>query len=99
MQNELSECVDKIKRDSDIAPHARVVGQWVWVEFPNKPAPEIRRRLVDMGFRWNRKRNAWQNPCGHFTRAARGYDPRDKYGQTPIEDNAPARRDSLQFIA
>jgi hypothetical protein len=68
----------------DVAPFARLVGRWVWCEFPDKPSADTRDFLKGTGFRWNKTRAAWQHPCGHFTRQARGYDPRSKYGQLPI---------------
>ena len=66
----------------------RVVGRWIWIEFDTKPDENTRQTLKKLGYRWNPKRSAWQNSCGFKTRAARGYDPRDKYGQIRI------RRDS-----
>lgn len=60
---------------------ARVVGRWVWCEFTAKPSAACRTVLSDLGFYWNRKRGAWQHPCGRFSKRA-PYDPRLKYGQT-----------------
>jgi hypothetical protein len=59
---------------------AKVVGAWIWIEFPAKPGELTRDFLKARGYRWNRTRACWQHPCGHHTRAARGYDPRQKYG-------------------
>ena len=45
---------------------AEVVGRWVWVAFRETPAPELRQQLAQLGFHWNRERQAWQHPCGVF---------------------------------
>jgi hypothetical protein len=45
---------------------AEVVGRWVWVTFRETPAPESRQMLAQLGFHWNRERQAWQHPCGTF---------------------------------
>ena len=57
---------------------AEVVGKWVWVTFRETPAPELRQMLAQLGFHWNRERQAWQHPCGAFR--LRGFqDPHEKY--------------------
>jgi len=57
---------------------AEVVGKWVWVQFRETPAPELRQILAQLGFHWNRERQAWQHPCGQFR--LRGFqDPHEKY--------------------
>jgi hypothetical protein len=57
---------------------AEVVGKWVWVAFRETPAPELRQILAQLGFHWNRERQAWQHPCGAFR--LRGFqDPHEKY--------------------
>ena len=57
---------------------AEVVGKWVWVQFRETPAPELRQQLAQLGFHWNRERQAWQHPCGLFR--LHGYqDPHEKY--------------------
>lgn len=55
-----------------------VVGRWVWVTFKEQPTPEIRQSLAQLGFHWNRERQAWQPPCGQFSLSSSG-DPREKY--------------------
>ena len=76
---ETGELVKKIIDDCPtVAPYARVVGRWVWVEFPSKPAPEAIAFLKSAGFRWNRVRKVWQHSCGWYARQA-PYDPRMKY--------------------
>src|ERR1039458_605858 len=42
---------------------AEVVGRWIWVAFRETPAPELRQQLAQLGFHWNRERQAWQHPC------------------------------------
>ena len=57
---------------------AEVVGKWVWVRFTEQPAPEIRQQLAQLGFHWNRERQAWQHPCGSFSLGSIA-DPHQKY--------------------
>jgi hypothetical protein len=58
---------------------ARIVGRWVWLEFDAKPESSVRSAIGLLGFHWNRKREAWQHPCGFFMHHSPG-DPREKYG-------------------
>ena len=69
-----------------VLPLVRVVGRWLWVEFDEKPGPDTLRAVKILGFRWSRRRSAWQHPCGDTSRKkpARNYDPRDKYGCIPV---------------
>lgn len=75
---------------------AVVVGRWVWVSFDAKPAATIRDFLKTAGFRWIKNREAWAHNCGYYSKQAKGYDPRDKYGTIPVEqfdrDDLEARR-------
>ena len=57
---------------------AEVVGKWVWVMFKEQPAAEIRQQLAQLGFHWNRDRQAWQHPCGQFSLSSSA-DPHEKY--------------------
>jgi len=57
---------------------AEVVGKWVWVTFKEQPAAEIRQQLAQLGFHWNRERQAWQHPCGQFSLSSAS-DPHEKY--------------------
>ena len=57
---------------------AEVVGKWVWVSFRETPAPELRQILAQLGFHWNRERQAWQHPCGAFRLRGAG-DPHERY--------------------
>jgi hypothetical protein len=63
---------------------AEVVGRWVWVTFKEQPAAEIRQQLAQLGFHWNRERQAWQHPCGKFSLGSQA-DPHEKYsGNYPV---------------
>ena len=57
---------------------AEVVGKWVWVQFKEQPSAEIRQQLAQLGFHWNRDRQAWQHPCGQFSLGSQ-QDPHEKY--------------------
>ena len=57
---------------------AEVVGKWVWVTFKEQPAAEVRQQLAQLGFHWNRERQAWQHPCGKFSLSSNS-DPHEKY--------------------
>ena len=57
---------------------AEVVGKWIWVQFKEQPAAEIRQQLAQLGFHWNRERQAWQHPCGQFSLSSAS-DPHEKY--------------------
>ena len=57
---------------------AEVVGKWIWVSFSEQPAPTVRQTLAQLGFHWNRTRQAWQHPCGQF-RLSSSSDPHEKY--------------------
>ena len=59
---------------------AEVVGKWVWIQFPDKQPSEVTRALAELGFHWNRARQAWQHPCGVNRDVAATVDPRQKYG-------------------
>jgi hypothetical protein len=56
---------------------AEVVGRWVWVTFKEQPAAELRQTLSQIGFHWNRERQAWQHPCGKFSLGS-NTDPHEK---------------------
>ena len=62
--------------------HAKIVGRWVWVEFPSKPGADTIAHLKAAGFRWNKRRSLWQHCCGHFCTSSAG-DPRFTYGEIP----------------
>ena len=68
---------------------AEVVGKWVWVSFSEQPAAEIRQQLAQLGFHWNRERQAWQHPCGQFSLSSPG-DPHEKYASYHPADRRAA---------
>ena len=68
---------------------AEVVGRWVWVTFRETPAPESRQQLAQLGFHWNRERQAWQHPCGAFRLRSQS-DPHEKYSCYFPADIRPA---------
>ena len=59
---------------------AEVVGRWVWIQFREKQPSEVTSSLSQLGFHWNRTRQAWQHPCGSYQRLSTWYDPRRRYG-------------------
>ena len=59
---------------------AEIVGQWVWITFPEQPAETVRGQLSQFGFHWNNARKCWQHPCGQFRTEGSGEDPRQRYG-------------------
>ena len=73
----------------DLFNLAEVVGKWVWVAFRETPAPELRQILAQLGFHWNRERQAWQHPCGAFRLRGAG-DPHEKYSSYYPGDERPA---------
>jgi hypothetical protein len=68
---------------------AEVVGKWVWVTFRETPAPELRQVLAQLGFHWNRERQAWQHPCGAY-RLRGVQDPHEKYSSYYPADSRAA---------
>ncbi len=68
---------------------AEVVGKWIWVQFKEQPAATLRQQLAQLGFHWNRERQAWQHPCGAFRLRGAG-DPHDKYPTYYPGDQKPA---------
>jgi len=73
----------------DVYRAAEVVGKWIWVQFKEQPAAEIRQQLAQIGFHWNRERQAWQHPCGAFRLHGAG-DPHQKYSSYFPADIKPA---------
>jgi hypothetical protein len=80
--NDTFEVLKRIKTHSDIWPFAKVVGAWVWIEFPSKPEQSIRAFLLAEGFHWNHKRSAWQHCGGKPSRHSQG-NPKFNYGEVP----------------
>jgi hypothetical protein len=79
-----------LTRLPDVYSVAEVVGKWVWVQFSQTPAAEIRQQLAQLGFHWNRARQTWQHPCGLYRDQAAIFDPRQKYGSYFAADMKPA---------
>ena len=73
----------------DVYRAAEVVGKWVWVSFSEQPAAEIRQQLAQLGFHWNRERQAWQHPCGQFSMGSPS-DPHEKYASYHPADHQAA---------
>ena len=73
----------------DVYGIAEVVGKWVWVQFKDTPAAEIRQQLSQLGFHWNGNRQVWQHPCGKFSLSSLA-DPRQKYSSHFPADVRPA---------
>jgi hypothetical protein len=67
---------------------AEVVGQWVWVTFPDQPEQPVRAQLSQLGFHWNNARKCWQHPCGQFR--SHVSDPRQRYGSHFAADQQAA---------
>jgi hypothetical protein len=77
-----------VKEQAAEAYHlAEVVGKWVWIAFDEAPAPQVRQALAQIGFHWNRARQAWQHPCGKFTGGSKA-DPREKYASSRTTQTA-----------
>ena len=77
------------QQDRRLWEMAEVVGKWIWVSFSEQPAPTVRQTLAQLGFHWNRQRQAWQHPCGQFRLSSSG-DPREKYQSYQPADMATA---------
>ena len=77
------------QQDRRLWEMAEVVGKWIWVSFKEQPAASLRQQLAQIGFHWNRQRQAWQHPCGAFRLRGAG-DPHDKYPTYYPGDQKPA---------
>src|SRR5207248_2551287 len=91
--------LDRLKKEMpEMWNQALVVGKWVWLEFSVPPLPEIRAKLKELGFHWNKSRKCWQHPCG-IHKARSGRDPRSTYQVLPASalelNEAPATAGSL----
>lgn len=83
----------------DVYRAAEVVGKWVWVTFQEQPAAEIRQQLAQLGFHWNRDRQAWQHPCGQF-RLSSAQDPHEKYSSyRPASIRRSAKAQTPEAVA
>ena len=77
------------QQDRRLWEMAEVVGKWIWVSFNEQPAPTVRQTLAQLGFHWNRERQAWQHLCGQF-RLSSSSDPRERYQSYHPADTATA---------
>jgi len=78
--------LDRLKTEMpEIWDQAQVVGRWVWLEFNVPPMQQIRAKLKEFGFHWNRARKCWQHPCGAPRIRSRG-DPRSYYEVVPADE-------------
>ena len=68
----------------EVLPYTARVGKWLWITFPVKPELKTLESIKQMGFSWNSRRAAWQNPCGVFRRRNIKIDPREVYGKEPL---------------
>lgn len=60
---------------------AEIVGQWVWLDFPQASRRAAANTLWRLGFHWNQRRCVWQHPCGAFAPYnPHPGEPRAKYG-------------------
>jgi hypothetical protein len=76
-----SEVLNLLEREAPLLFRlAQIVGNWVWIQFPEKQPREITSMLAQIGFHWNKNRQVWQHPCGVFCDQAADYDPRKRYG-------------------
>lgn len=63
----------------DLYERAEVVGRWVWVQFHQPPAVNLRRQLAELGFHWNRTRQVWQHPGGGRPSSGAVGNPRQRF--------------------
>src|SRR5437016_5444014 len=80
----------------EIWSQAEIVGKWCWLEFNVAPAKEVRDKLKELGFHWNRVRRCWQHPCGGARGKSSG-DPRGRYPVVPassleVRDISPDKK-------
>lgn len=95
-QNDIETVLLHLNTQPEALKHARIVGRWIWIEFPSRPAKELCTWLTAEGFWFNRKRSAWQHGCGTYSSPARSHDPRQQYGSIPAAD---VLRDAQQVTA
>jgi hypothetical protein len=77
--------IELIKTEApDLAPRAQRVGDWIWIQVPDKQPREVTSRLALLGFHWNNARQAWQHPCGKFIHEPSSHDPRRRYATQPV---------------
>jgi len=69
---------------------AEVVGQWVWIHFPDRQPQKVTGALSELGFHWNRRRQSWQHPCGVYRNRATRVDPHRVFRTYFAADHQPA---------
>uniref|UniRef100_A0A6H2A2W7 Uncharacterized protein n=1 Tax=viral metagenome TaxID=1070528 RepID=A0A6H2A2W7_9ZZZZ len=83
LKSEINSKIEEIKAalPEVCKPFAKRVGAWIWIEKPLgfDFSAKDQGKLRKLGFHFNPKRNAWQNPCGIETKKSY-HDPRKKYG-------------------
>lgn len=67
-----------------------IIGSWVWLTYPDKPAREELDRLKANGFRWARKRKQWAHSCNTPAGRRLKVHPRTKYGSVVVKDDDDA---------
>ena len=55
-----------------------LIGKWLWVKFTEKPAEQVRKLLLDFGFRFSNRRQMWAFDGGISSQPSKG-KPWDKY--------------------
>lgn len=69
-----------------LIPYTRIVGRWLWIDGAPMPSPEQRRELRYLGFHWTHIYKCWRHPCGVYRWKRSANDPRNHYGQVPIDE-------------
>ena len=69
---------------------ARVVGQWVWLQYKSRPSRDVLDKLKEFGFRWSKRRKQWHHNCGRASEPARDYEPWDRYPTKSLEEAFPS---------
>ncbi len=92
IEHQESLALDKIHREikgklpEDVRALAKIVGKWIWIEFP--PRANIKYKtlklLKKLGFHYNSRRRVYQHPCGLESKRSI-FDPRRKYVVRPLD--------------
>jgi len=76
---------------NDVRQYTKIVGKWLWIEFPEKPDDTTREEIYALGFQFSPKRMAWMHCCGVKVKGhARNYHPKEKYGEEDLQPAASA---------
>jgi len=86
MANETHNLIEVLEfvKAHGLSPFAEIVGRWIWLSFPDKPAADVREQIKGYGFRWIQKRGRWAHNCGHYSIGGQA-DPRSKYPVLPVD--------------